>query len=305
MTTEDMSTTELPASFEESVTSAVQSTLACKADGNLRLRVDFDTSMGDETYTKLKSSMLFTQKFVSQIATGLLSVDDNEEVSKMAIKDSDAMTIRLYFPDAGSAALAQRDWKVASREALVPSCVRFASLSRDLPAATDVALLFVCPRASEVDSLKIVMKDVEEKNVLLIFINPGKKFTLFLLSLPLQLSSFDSQNCYNLLTELVNMGVTGYGAAGRMLREQLIDTLANSYYLRTLEWGAVTRAYPRGFSVWKSDETAPGGYTLLTTTKQLLNFEELEELYAAEYPERPNADFFGSLSRFIEGFGRI
>ena len=69
MTTEDMSTTELPASFEESVTSAVQSTLACKADGNLRLRVDFDTSMGDETYTKLKSSMLFTQKFVSQISS--------------------------------------------------------------------------------------------------------------------------------------------------------------------------------------------------------------------------------------------
>ena len=108
------------------------------------------------------------------------------------------------------------------------------------------------------------------------------------------------------LSELVNMGVTGFGAAGRMLREQLIDTLVSSYYLRTLDWGAVTRAYPRSFSVWQLDEAAPGGYSLVTTSQRLPNAEELDELYAANYQqEGAGSDFFASFAKFVEGFGRI
>jgi len=46
------------------------------------------------------------QKFVAGLAGPLLELqnDENAEVNKT--------TVRLYFPDAGSAALAQRDWKV-------------------------------------------------------------------------------------------------------------------------------------------------------------------------------------------------
>jgi hypothetical protein len=170
-----LETTTLPDSFDASVALAVESTLTCRADGWLKLRVDFDTSQGDETYTKLKSSMPFTQKFIAQIVTDLLAGEadqsNEEEDSEPA---ADAKTVRLYFPDAGSAALAQRDWKVGTAESLVPDSVRFASLSRDRPAATDGAIIFICPRASEVDFLKVVLRDVEDQDMPLIFINPGK-----------------------------------------------------------------------------------------------------------------------------------
>jgi len=71
-----------------------------------KLSITFDTSAGDATYTMLKSTLPMAQKFVAGLAGPLLELqnDENAEVNKT--------TVRLYFPDAGSAALAQRDWKV-------------------------------------------------------------------------------------------------------------------------------------------------------------------------------------------------
>jgi Domain of unknown function (DUF1995) len=41
--------------------------------------------------------------------------------------------------------------------------------------------------------------------------------------------------------ELVNMGTTGYGLAGRRIRDLVLATFNSAYYLRTLAWGAVTK----------------------------------------------------------------
>ena len=41
--------------------------------------------------------------------------------------------------------------------------------------------------------------------------------------------------------ELINMGTTGYGLAGRRIRDEIISAFHTTYYLRTLPWGAVTR----------------------------------------------------------------
>lgn len=40
---------------------------------------------------------------------------------------------------------------------------------------------------------------------------------------------------------LINMGTTGYGLAGRRIRDEVISAFYTTYYLRTLPWGAVTR----------------------------------------------------------------
>lgn len=40
---------------------------------------------------------------------------------------------------------------------------------------------------------------------------------------------------------LINMGTTGYGLAGRRIRDEVISAFHTTYYLRTLPWGAVTR----------------------------------------------------------------
>lgn len=40
---------------------------------------------------------------------------------------------------------------------------------------------------------------------------------------------------------LINMGTTGYGLAGRRIRDEIISRFQTTYYLRTLPWGAVTK----------------------------------------------------------------
>jgi hypothetical protein len=65
----------------------------------------------------LKSTLPMAQKFVAGVAGPLLALQNE------AGSGANKTTVRLYFPDAGSAALAQRDWKVAL--ALHPRVVLF------------------------------------------------------------------------------------------------------------------------------------------------------------------------------------
>ena len=75
------------------------------------------------------------------------------------------------------------------------------------------------------------------------------------------------------------MGVTGFGLAGRLLRERLIDGLTHTYYLRTLSWGAMTRVWPKAFSVWQQDPLSPGGYRLLKSLDILPSNPQVEDIY--------------------------
>jgi Domain of unknown function (DUF1995) len=73
----------------------------------------------------------------------------------------------------------------------------------------------LCPRNSEADDTLRVMDIATEMNQFMILVNP----------------------------ELVNMGTTGYGLAGRRIRDLVLATFNSAYYLRTLAWGAVTKRY--------------------------------------------------------------
>ena len=66
--------TELPDSLEDS---AIIAATACQEFSThtgtpARCRIDFDTSVGDETYTTLKSSTEFMQKFVSAVCYAMI-----------------------------------------------------------------------------------------------------------------------------------------------------------------------------------------------------------------------------------------
>ena len=63
--------TELSDSFEDAVGDAVLATVAAIDAGRPRLRVDFDTAMGDNTYTTLKNTMPFAQLYVAGLADEL------------------------------------------------------------------------------------------------------------------------------------------------------------------------------------------------------------------------------------------
>lgn len=335
--------TELPDSLEDSAEIAASSCSAfllhAGAGGLARCRVDFDTSVGDETYTTLKSSTEFMQKFVSFLCyseipnlmqkrqdsmirvaqaraelKALMSSDDTESktddgdnansveerqqqlmdmISKGGKFDSDETyegpVARIYFPDEGSAALARRDWTQISAETnepLVPDCVEFSSLGGVQLADTskDALIFFFCPRASESVYVEEVLYKVET-------LSPNLQLTIFINPL------------------LVDMGVTGFGMAGRMLRERLIDPLVNTYYLRTLPWGALTRKWPNAFTVWQEDEDLDTGYKLIKTMDTLPSNPDVEDIYdVANGNMRENNEGFGLLNAigdFVNGMTQL
>ena len=194
--------------------------------------------------------------------------------------------VRIYMPDEGSAALARRDWNPMGnpQEALVPPCVEFSSCggvqTQDL--SNDQIVLFFCPKASEAEYVEELLVKTEEQSTdlkLTVFVNPN----------------------------LVDMGVTGFGMAGRMLRERLIDPLQSVYYLRTLQWGALTRVWPQAFSVWQEDEDADGGYRLISALPYLPSNPEVEDIYDEENSsgDEKKGGGLDGLSDFISGMMRL
>lgn len=200
----------------------------------------------------------------------------------------DGPKARIYFPDEGSAALARRDWKMdaPSDQALVPSCVEFSSCGgvQIADVTNDMVVFFFCPRASESESVEELLQKTEATS-------PNLKLTVMVNPL------------------LVDMGVTGFGMAGRLLRERLIDDLVNTYYLRTLQWGALTRTWPRAFSVWQEDADAEGGYRLIQTLDRLPSNPEVEDIYDMENgskgAQKQGLGFLDALGDFVNGMTKL
>lgn len=293
--------TELPDSLIDAAERAAESCASfTEAAGPLaRCRVDFDTSAGDETFPILKTSTEFMQNLVRFLSYRLVpglqemkqaevqrvaearvalqqilqrqeagddEVDPEEKQRYVSILESNGKDpeqqagqpwqgpiVRVYFPDEGNAALARRDWTTAAAD--LPPCVQFSSCGgvQMQDVSRDIVIFFFCPKASESDFVEELLRKTESEA-------PN-----------LQLSVFVNPN-------LVDMGVTGFGMAGRMLRERLLDGLTGTYYLRTLEWGALTRSWPSAYSIWQEDESAEGGYKLLRTLGSLPSNPEVEDI---------------------------
>jgi hypothetical protein len=291
-----------------------------------RCRVDFDTSAGDETFPILKTSTEFMQNLVSfvsyRMVPGLMEQRQQEimkvaqaraELQAMLSADGadveidqekkaaltqilanngkedpdskwDGPVVRVYFPDEGNAALARRDW-MGGDDPKVPACVQFSSCGgvRFQDVKKDIVVFFFCPKASESDYVEELLQTTEmeaEDLKLTVFVNPN----------------------------LVDMGVTGFGMAGRMLRERLLDGLTNVYYLRTLPWGALTRVWPQAFSVWQEDADAEGGYKLIWTGGQLPSNPEVEDIYDIHNGDKSERKSGGPLDQFgdfVNGMMRL
>ena len=319
--------TELPDSLDDAAVRAARaSTAFSEASGPVaRCRVDFDTSVGDETFTILKTSTEFMQKYVSALCYAMVpgaQEQRNDEImaltqaradlQELRRKDSDensdkvdnsAMmqqlqeviarggrpadwkwqgpTARVYFPDEGNAALARRDWN-APDDPKVPSCVQFASCGgvqrQDI--SNDCLVFFFCPRAAESEQVEAILQRVETEAAdnlkLTIFVNPN----------------------------LVDMGVTGFGMAGRLLRERLIEPLTYTYTLRTLQWGALTREWPAAYTVWQEDENESSGYRLIRMLDRLPSNPDVEEIYEMEnggQKDKQGGGVLNALGDFVNG----
>jgi hypothetical protein len=318
--------TELPDSLDDAAVRAAQASAAfSEASGPVaRCRVDFDTSVGDETFTILKTSTEFMQKYVSALCYALVpgaqeqrqdeimaTAQARTELQELRSKDTDendkddnktkmkqlqeviarggrpadwkwqGPTARVYFPDEGNAALARRDWN-APDDAKVPPCVQFASCggvqSQDI--SNDCLVFFFCPKAAESEQVEAILQRAEttaaDNLKLTIFVNPN----------------------------LVDMGVTGFGMAGRLLRERLIEPLTYTYTLRTLQWGAITREWPASFTVWQEDENESSGYRLIRMLDRLPSNPDVEEIYEMEnggQQEKKSGGVLNALGDFVNG----
>ena len=261
----DDETTALSSSFEDAVSDAAASIQRGLESGNRLLRVEFDTSGGDETYTKLKNSM----EFARCVAVALAAKEER---------------LCMYFPDTGAAALAADQWKLETEDARLPGNVRLAAFPRDQPEPEDSAFFVICPKAAEAAETELLINDVgrsQKKPVVLL--NP----------------------------ELVDMGTTGYGFAGRELKRRLLDDLLQVYYLRTLEWGAITKTYPQQFSVY-ADDPKTGDYRLCKNSELLPDADMLEDIFdefvatdVLPANASPIAKLANGLSKFATAFSKL
>ncbi|KAL9184832.1 hypothetical protein ACHAXT_002609 [Thalassiosira profunda] len=343
--------TELPDSLSDAASIAANAChqLRQTSGTTVRCRVDFDTSIGDETYTTLKSSTDFMQQFVSSLCLASIEgvmewkqqgvmrlveakaelrdlrekmaemgmatgdeeegFDEGDETESGASENAEAMQlaqregellqliandgvdpsaewtgpkVRIYFPDEGSAALARRDWA-----GQVPPCVEFSSCGgvQVADSSKDAIIMFYCPRASEAESVEEILYKAEEMR--------GEELLMTVMVNPL----------------LVDMGVTGFGMAGRRLRERLIDGLVPAYYLRTLPWGALTRVWPQLFTVWEEDEGAEGGYRMIKAMDRLPSNPEVEDIYDIEQGDmkapQEGLGLLNALGDFVNGMTRL
>lgn len=151
--------------------------------------------------------------------------------------------------------------------------------------SNDSIVMFFCPRASEAEFVEDILYKTEESR--------GSDLMLTIMVNPL----------------LVDMGVTGFGMAGRRLRERLIDGLIPAYYLRTLPWGALTRVWPQLFTVWQEEESAEGGYRMIKAMDRLPSNPEVEDIYDIENGAMNGPGegfgFLNALGDFVNGMTRL
>lgn len=325
--------TELPDSLEDAAERAAQATLLYvqqQRGGPIpsRCRVNFDTTVGDETFSVLTTTTEFMQYYVSALCMGMIdgwaeykrnevmqiaqakamaqrqqqqqssSQNDDDEEEGMNIPAAvewKGPTVRIIFPDEGSAALARRDWQQK-----VPKCCRFSAcggVQRDMnDKNNDAIVLYYCPKASESDAVEQLL-ELYETNAAAASANGDDDST----TTALKASIFVNPN-------LVDMGVTGFGYAGRRLRERLIDTLGSVYYLRTLSWGALTRMYPNAYTVWQEDSNAAGGYRNIAILDRLPSNPEVEDIYDIEngiVQKSPGGGLLDQFGDFVNGMMKL
>lgn len=170
------------------------------ASGSMRCRLDYDTSVGDQTYSSVKNTMKMLKPLLQKICVGLdLSFPVEKNIQSLLAGNSDdtvttvqaspmtedmqvdklfqvdftpTRTLRVFCPDMGVAALARRDWKMGTIMAEVPLCVATANIQNDPLLDTDRLAIILCPLYSEVDSVKRVLDLCAEKGVPCLIINP-------------------------------------------------------------------------------------------------------------------------------------
>lgn len=190
--------TQLPTDLDAAIAQAQQATQAALDDGLTRLQVE----------------LLFPELKVMPVAQSFITPFEH-------LNDK----LRVFFPDAGAAALARRDWGDK------PYTIRGIRDMNNEIQPEESLVVFVEPSSVEVQDVESLCEVAGERPVVLL--NP----------------------------RLEDVAIIGIGYAGRKLRERFLNLFDSCYYLRPMEGAVVFRCYPSPWQVFL--EGADGEYTLI------------------------------------------
>jgi hypothetical protein len=233
--------TTLPNTLEDAIVQSIESTKAALADGKTRLQIEF-------LFPELKP-MPVAQQFLS----GLPELGN---------------PIKVFFSDAGAAALARREWGEG------PYILKGVDELLEPVQPQDDAFVFVAPTPVEVAAVEKICALAGDRPCILL--NP----------------------------KLQDVSIVGIGYAGRQLRERFLNTLELSYYLRPLEKGAVFRAYPSQWQVWW--EGAEGNYEKVAERAERPAGEDLDRILAGilSPAEQKKGGLFRELQKFLRALSQ-
>ncbi|MEA5503620.1 DUF1995 family protein [Halotia wernerae UHCC 0503] len=238
---------ELPNSLEDAIAQSRLATQAALADGYTRLQVEF-------LFPELKP-LLVAEDFLPLFA---------EYESRL----------KIFFADAGGAALARRDWADAPFKILDIGTGRAASLQSKIQPEDEI-FLFINPTSVEVPQIEKLCEIISDRP--LVMLNP----------------------------RLEDAGIVGIGYTARQTRQRFISTIESCYYLRPVDdETAILRCYPRQWEVWVETN---GNYQKIAELPKKPSGDELDLILSkgqsqtstdATPAKKPN--MFKSLQRFFK-----
>jgi hypothetical protein len=208
--------TQIPNTLEEAIAQAQQATLAAMNDGMKRIQVEI-------AIPELK---------IMPVAEQFLPVLEASDES-----------LRVFFPDAGAAALARRDWGEK------PYGVRGIGELKAAIQPEETVFLFIEPSSVEVKEVEALCNEIGDRTV--IFLNP----------------------------HMEDVATIGIGYAARQLRERFLNGFESYYYIRALEGAALFRCYPSPWQLWLETES---GYELLTEFPTRPSSEQMDNALIGE-----------------------
>lgn len=214
---------ELPKTLEDAVEQSKAATQAAIADG----------------YSRLQVELVFPELKIMPIATQFIPAFEER-----------GEKLRIFFPDAGSAALARRDWGET------PYAVRGIGELKAKIQPEEELFIFVEPSSVEVNQVEQLCEEAQDRPV--VMLNP----------------------------RLEDVATIGIGYAGRQLRERFLSTFESSYYLRPLEGAAILRCYPSPWQVWLEVEN---DYQLVAEEPKRPMGDTLDRILASARGESPEA----------------
>jgi len=237
---------ELPKTLEDAIAQSTEAVKSALADGVTRIQVEL-------LFPELKF-MTVAEQFLPQFT---------ESESRL----------KVFFADAGAAALARRDWKDAGFQISDIGTGRAASLAAKIQPEDEI-FLFIAPTSVEVPQLEKLCELIGERPVIM------------------------------LTPRLEDSSIVGIGYTARETRRRFISTIESCYYIRPVDdQSALFRCYPGLWEIWLETE---GEYQKITELPKKPSGDELDAILlgkgenTTDSTPAKKSSVFKSLQRFIK-----